>query len=114
MKYKLGLIGAGNMAEAVAKAAIEQGLVTADKIIASDTNPERRDLFASLGINVTEDNDLIVTEARQIRSLRSSRRSSPMSLACLVKLMLNVRSSSPSWQASPPPKSKNWQVNRCV
>ena len=66
MKYKLGLIGAGNMAEAVAKAAIEQGLVTADKIIASDTNPERRDLFASLGINVTEDNDLIVTEARQI------------------------------------------------
>jgi pyrroline-5-carboxylate reductase len=66
MKYKLGFIGAGNMAEAVAKAAINQGLVTPDKIIASDTNESRRKLFADLGINVTEDNQEIVTEARQI------------------------------------------------
>lgn len=66
MKYKLGFIGAGNMAEAVAKAAISQGLVTADKIIASDTNASRRQLFADMGINVTEDSDLVVTESRQI------------------------------------------------
>ncbi|HCD31207.1 MAG TPA: pyrroline-5-carboxylate reductase [Phycisphaerales bacterium] len=66
MKYKLGFIGAGNMAEAVAKAAINQGLVSADKIIASDTNETRRELFADLGINVTQDSDHVVTESRQI------------------------------------------------
>jgi pyrroline-5-carboxylate reductase len=66
MKYKLGFIGAGNMAEAVAKAAINQKLVTPDKIIASDTNEARRELFASMGINVTTDNDLVIAESRQI------------------------------------------------
>lgn len=66
MKYKLGFIGAGNMAEAVAKAAINQGLVAADKIIASDTNAARRELFAGMGINVTEDNNLVIAESRQI------------------------------------------------
>lgn len=66
MKYKLGFIGAGNMAEAVAKAAINQGLVTPDKIIASDTNESRRALFAGMGITVTEDNDLIIAESKQI------------------------------------------------
>lgn len=66
MKYKLGFIGAGNMAEAVARAAINQKLVAADKIIASDTNPQRRELFASMGINVTQDTDLVISESQQI------------------------------------------------
>lgn len=66
MKYKLGFIGAGNMAEAVAKAAINQGLVEPAKIIASDTNESRRKLFADLGITVTEDTSEVIAESKQV------------------------------------------------
>lgn len=66
MKYKIGFIGAGNMAEAVANAAINQGLVEPSKIIASDTNASRRKLFADLGIIVTEDTAQVITESKQV------------------------------------------------
>ena len=45
MDYTLGFIGAGNMAEAIARAAVEQGVVPADRVIASDPSPERCDVF---------------------------------------------------------------------
>jgi pyrroline-5-carboxylate reductase len=45
MKYALGVIGAGNMAEAIVRGVIGAGLFDAGRIIAADINPQRRELF---------------------------------------------------------------------
>lgn len=53
----LGLLGAGNMAEALARGIIKSGAIAATNVIASDVSPERRALFQDgLGAKVTEDN----------------------------------------------------------
>lgn len=59
MVHKLGFIGAGNMAEAIARAAIDHGVLKAGEIIASDPTPARRELFASLGIAVGSNEEVI-------------------------------------------------------
>ena len=48
-KYKLGFIGAGNMAGAIACAVTEAGLYRGSNLIASDIAAERRDVFAKFG-----------------------------------------------------------------
>ena len=45
----LGIIGAGNMAEAIARGAASANLIPGDRILAYDPLPERRELFSSLG-----------------------------------------------------------------
>ncbi len=45
MAHELGIIGAGNMAEAIARGVISKGVLRADQIIAADVSPERRALF---------------------------------------------------------------------
>ena len=66
MRYALGLIGAGNMAEAIARAAIDSGTLSPDDLIAADPTPQRREVFASLGIAVTEDNAEVITQSAQV------------------------------------------------
>ncbi|MBI1371142.1 MAG: pyrroline-5-carboxylate reductase [Phycisphaera sp.] len=56
MQYELGSIGAGNMAEAILRAVIDNDFIDASKIIVSDPTRERRELFASLGMATTESN----------------------------------------------------------
>ena len=59
MKYKIGFIGAGNMAFALAKAIKNANL--AKSIIASDVNKERTDFIKKeLKINVTQNNREVV------------------------------------------------------
>jgi pyrroline-5-carboxylate reductase len=55
-KLRLALIGAGNMAEALVRGALAAGIVEPDQVIASDPAPPRRELFASLGIVLADDN----------------------------------------------------------
>jgi pyrroline-5-carboxylate reductase len=43
----LGLIGAGNMAEAIVRGVLGAGALSAEKIIANDVSAARRDLFAN-------------------------------------------------------------------
>ena len=51
---KLGFIGAGAMAEAIARAVLNAGRFPADAILAADINEERRALFRDeIGVNVT-------------------------------------------------------------
>ena len=45
MSYALGIIGAGNMAEAIVRGAIQTGLFAPSAIIAADVSPARRELF---------------------------------------------------------------------
>ena len=64
---KLGFIGGGNMAEALARGLIERKLFRASDIIASDVAPARRNaLKRSLKIEVTADNAEVIRNARAI------------------------------------------------
>ena len=54
---KLGIIGAGKIGSAIARGIIRAGLVTADRMMASDvSDPLRQALASELGIRVTSDN----------------------------------------------------------
>ena len=55
MTYDLAFIGAGNMAEAIARGLISSNTLPADRLIAADVSPERRKLFeTSLKIKTVE------------------------------------------------------------
>ena len=55
MAFELAMIGAGNMAEAIARGIIKSGLYSADQLIAADPSPERREYFTcQLGIRTVE------------------------------------------------------------
>jgi pyrroline-5-carboxylate reductase len=57
LPYELALIGAGNMAEAIARGVLSAGLFARGRIIASDPVEARRRLFAEqLGIRAVDDN----------------------------------------------------------
>jgi len=59
--YHLGLVGAGNMAEAIVRGALAAGVLPAASIAASDPSAERRRLFADeLGVGVLDDNAAVV------------------------------------------------------
>lgn len=60
----IGIIGAGNMAEALIRGLVRGGHVTADRVIASAPRRDRRDaLHASYGIAVTADNREVARRA---------------------------------------------------
>ncbi len=59
MSYRLGLIGAGNMAEAIVQGALRSGLLPVD-ISAADPSAERRDLFRDqFAVTVSPDNRFV-------------------------------------------------------
>jgi len=63
----LGLLGAGNMAEALVRGVIQSGTIPSRDIIASDVSPERRAFFKDkLNINTTEDNKKVVSSSNII------------------------------------------------
>jgi pyrroline-5-carboxylate reductase len=56
MNYKLGIIGAGNMAEAIVRGVLSAKLLEPGEMIAADPSPARRQLFAdSLSVPACED-----------------------------------------------------------
>lgn len=66
MPYTLGFIGAGNMAEAIAAAAIRADVLRADQMIAADPNPDRRAVFEKRGIATTDDNVQVMAAGEQL------------------------------------------------
>ncbi len=56
MSTRLGVIGAGNMAEAILRGAIQAGTLTAEDVQAADPSPERRELLTLLGVTTSDDN----------------------------------------------------------
>lgn len=63
-KRTLGLLGAGNMAEALARGVLKAGLLPASRVIASDVSPERRALFQKeLGVKSVDNNDDVIRAA---------------------------------------------------
>ena len=67
MGYELGILGAGNMAEAIVRGVLSAGRLAADQIIAADTSPERRAFFEKqLGIKAVEDNREVARQSLAI------------------------------------------------
>lgn len=67
MEYALGIIGAGNMAEAIARGVISGGLLKPSEIIAADPALARRELFhQQLQIRAVENIAEAASDARQI------------------------------------------------
>lgn len=64
MAHKLGIIGAGNMAEAIVRGVVSAGVFQAKDIIAADVSPQRREVFSNLGADVTADNAQAVRDVQ--------------------------------------------------
>nr|QPD99063.1 delta1-piperideine reductase IIi/pyrroline-5-carboxylate reductase I [Morus alba] len=62
--YKLGFIGAGKMAESIARGVVRSGILPASRITtATHSNPLRREAFESFGVRVLSKNDDVVEES---------------------------------------------------
>lgn len=67
MQSRLGFIGAGNMAEAIARGVLSASLYRAQDMIAADVSPQRRGLFADqLKIRCIENAQGIVTQCQTV------------------------------------------------
>jgi len=64
--YQLAFIGAGNMAEAIARAAVEHLILDPAQVIAADPSPQRRQAFVDRGIAVTDSNAEAIAAADQV------------------------------------------------
>ena len=66
MRYELGFIGAGNMAEAIIRAAVSRGVLAADRLIAADPSPDRHRVLEALGVAATGENAEVVTTSETV------------------------------------------------
>ncbi|MGB0767644.1 MAG: pyrroline-5-carboxylate reductase [Phycisphaeraceae bacterium] len=66
MTYRLGFIGCGNMAQAIASGAIKGGVLAPGEIIASDPSEANRSVFDEWGCRAVEDNAEVAAQAEQV------------------------------------------------
>ncbi|HEY9053931.1 MAG TPA: pyrroline-5-carboxylate reductase [Rectinemataceae bacterium] len=67
MKYKLGIIGAGKIGEAILAGALSKGLYEPGQIILSDPSEARKHLLESAyGVEVSLDNRIVASESETI------------------------------------------------
>src|SRR5689334_5727436 len=67
MSHELAILGAGNMAEAIARGVLRGKLLSADQIVAADPYAARRELFQrELDIRATEDNRDAARDAKTV------------------------------------------------
>jgi len=65
MIYELGILGAGNMAEAIVRGVLSAGRITANHIIAADVSQQRRELFETqLKVKTTDDNRAVAAQSK--------------------------------------------------
>jgi pyrroline-5-carboxylate reductase len=63
MSYHLGIIGAGNMAEAIVRGVLRGKVLTGEQIIAVDVSPTRREMFADqLGVTAVLTNAQVLQQ----------------------------------------------------
>ncbi len=65
-RYALGFVGAGNMAEAIARGAVDRGVLKRGEIVASDPSSQRKQVFAELGIRVVDSNAAVIAHSGQV------------------------------------------------
>ena len=87
MAYELAIIGAGNMAEAIARGVMGKNVLRTDQMIAADPSPQRRELFEKqLGIHALDDNLAAVARGAKIILLSVK----PQNMASVLAGLANV------------------------
>lgn len=66
MQHELGVVGGGNMAEAIVRGAIASGTLEPGAIIVADPSPERRAVFEQMGVAIGESNGDVIATANQV------------------------------------------------
>src|ERR1051325_4653011 len=66
MAHELAIIGAGNMAEAIARSVMAARVLRAEQIVAADVAAARREVFARMGARAIQDNAEAVKGARLV------------------------------------------------
>ena len=66
MAYVLGFVGAGNMAEAIARGAAQQGVVEAAAMVAADPSADRLAVFRGFGVASADDNAALIRSADSV------------------------------------------------
>ncbi|CAI0560514.1 unnamed protein product [Linum tenue] len=61
--YKLGFIGAGKMAESIARGIVQSGVLHPSRISTAHSNPVRRSAFESFGVKVFSQNQQVVEDS---------------------------------------------------
>ncbi|CAL1411894.1 unnamed protein product [Linum trigynum] len=61
--YKLGFIGAGKMAESIARGIVQSGVLHPSRISTAHSNPVRRSAFESFGVKVFPQNEQVVEDS---------------------------------------------------
>ncbi|KAJ8511049.1 hypothetical protein OPV22_001483 [Ensete ventricosum] len=61
--FKLGFIGAGNMAESIARGVSKSGVLPASSIRTAHPRSQRQQLFQSFGVSIVEDNAQVVDDS---------------------------------------------------
>ncbi|THU56503.1 hypothetical protein C4D60_Mb11t17920 [Musa balbisiana] len=61
--FKLGFIGAGNMAESIARGVSKSGVLSASSICTAHPRPQRQQLFQSFGVSIVQDNAQVVDDS---------------------------------------------------
>jgi pyrroline-5-carboxylate reductase len=63
---QLGFLGAGNMAEAIARGILRAGLLEPAEMMAADPADDRRRIFADMGVRVADDNATVADAAHVV------------------------------------------------
>lgn len=61
--YKVGFIGAGKMAESIARGVVKSGILPASRIRTAHTGSARRTAFESIGVTVFDNNTQVVEDS---------------------------------------------------
>ena len=64
--YKLGIVGAGNMASAILNGILRTGVVSPEKIVVSDIDDKKLEIIKNQGVNTVKDNKVLFKNAEFI------------------------------------------------
>lgn len=64
--YKLGIVGAGNMASAILNGILRTGVISPEKIVVSDIDDEKLNIIKNQGVNTQKDNKVLFKNAEFI------------------------------------------------
>lgn len=64
--YKLGIVGAGNMASAILNGILRTGAISPEKIVVSDIDDEKLNIIKNQGVNTQKDNKVLFKNAEFI------------------------------------------------
>lgn len=85
--YKLGIVGAGNMANAILSGILRTGVVSPEKIVVSDIDDKKLEIIKNQGVNTVKDNKVLFKNAEFI-ILAVNRRSQKSYSAILKRLKI--------------------------